>query len=52
MLVSKLLDQVDQVGVLHLLWSEDVSLVQLLHRPCPVNNSDVRCSYAGFVQLF
>lgn len=38
MLVSKRLDQVDQVGVLYLLWSEDVPLVQLLHCPCPVNN--------------
>lgn len=32
-LVSKGLDQVDQVGVLHLLWSQDVPLVQLFHRP-------------------
>ena len=45
MLVSERLDQVDQVGVLHLLWGEDVSLVQLLHRSCPVNN-DVRFHYA------
>lgn len=41
MLVSKHLDQVDQVSVLHLLWSEDVSLVQLLHRSCPVNRNNV-----------
>ena len=40
MLVSKRLDQVHQVGVLHPLWSEDVPLVQLLHRPRPVNNND------------
>lgn len=32
-LVSKGLYQVDQVGVLHLLCSQDVPLVQLLHRP-------------------
>lgn len=32
-LVSKGLNQVDQVGVLHLLWSQDVPLVQLFHRP-------------------
>lgn len=38
-LVSERLDQVHQVGVLHLLWGEDVSLVQLLHRPSPVNDS-------------
>lgn len=41
MLVSKRLDQVDQVGVLHFLWSEDVPLVQLLHCSGPVNNNDV-----------
>lgn len=32
-LVSKGLYQVDQVGVLHLLWSQDVPLIQLFHRP-------------------
>ena len=39
MLICDRLDQVDQVGVLHLLRSEDVSLVQLLHCSCPVHNS-------------
>lgn len=38
-LVSELLDQVDQVGVLHLLRSEDVPLVQLVHRPRPVSDN-------------
>lgn len=40
-LVSERLDQVDQVGVLHLLWSEDVPLVQLLHCSRPVDNNIV-----------
>lgn len=39
MLVSELLDQVHQVGVLHLLRREDVPLVQLLHGPGPVDNN-------------
>lgn len=39
-LVSKLLDQVDQICVFYLLWREDVPLVQLLHCPCPVDNRD------------
>lgn len=39
MLVSKCLDQVDQVGVLHLLRSEDVSLVQFLHCSRPEKSS-------------
>lgn len=38
MLVSERLDQVNQIGVLHLFRCEDVPLVQLLHCPCPVNN--------------
>lgn len=38
-LVCIFLDQVDEVGVLHLLWSEDVPLVQLLHCTCPDNNN-------------
>lgn len=45
MLVSERLDQVDQVGVLHFLWSEDVPLVQLLHGLRPVNNNNVIGGY-------
>lgn len=43
MFVSKRLDQVDQIGVLHLFWGEDVPLVQFLHCPCPVANKKVIC---------
>lgn len=34
MFISERLDQMDQVGVLHLLWGQDVPLVQLLHCSC------------------
>lgn len=42
MLVSEGLYQVDQVGVLHLLWSQDVSLVQLIHRSGSARNYFMR----------
>lgn len=34
MFISERLDQMDQVSVLHLLWGQDVPLVQLLHCSC------------------
>lgn len=34
MFISERLDQMDQVGVLHLLRGQDVPLVQLLHCSC------------------
>lgn len=40
MLVGEHLDQVDQIGILYLLWSEDVPLVQLLHRSCSVDDKN------------
>lgn len=40
-LVSELLDQMHKVGVLHLLWSQDVPLVQLLHCPSPKRRCNV-----------
>lgn len=43
MLVSEGLYQVHQVGVLHLLWSQDVSLVQLIHRSGSAHNFMSNC---------
>lgn len=38
--ISESLDQMNQVRVLHLLWSQDVSLVQLFHRSCSENSDE------------
>lgn len=35
MFILEVLDEVNQVGIFHLLWCEDVPLVQLLHSPNP-----------------
>lgn len=43
MFISKRLDQVDQIGILHLFWGEDVPLIQFLHCSCPVANKKVVC---------
>lgn len=37
-LVGEGLYQVDQVGILHLLWSQDVPLVQFIHRSGSAHN--------------
>lgn len=50
MLVSKHLDQVDQIGVFYLLRSEDVPLVQLLHRSRPVDNNNMILNCSLYIQ--
>lgn len=50
MLVSKHLDQVDQIGVFYLLGSEDVPLVQLLHRSRPVDNNNMMLNCSLYIQ--
>lgn len=39
--VSERLNQVHQIGVLHLLWGEDVPLVQFLHCPSSMDSNKV-----------
>lgn len=35
MFILEFLDKVDQVGIFHLLWREDIPLIQLHHSPYP-----------------
>lgn len=50
MLVGEHLDQVDQIGILYLLWSEDVPLVQLLHRSCSVDDKNTTLYWYLYIQ--
>lgn len=50
--ISERLNQVHQIGVLHLFWGEDVPLVQFLHCPSSIGsnkiNVKVPCSKVNF----
>lgn len=53
--VSERLNQVHQIGVLHLFWGEDVPLVQFLHCPSSIDsdkiNIKVLLSKVNFILL-